>query len=200
MAQKRILHISDIHCTTTHLRKISSIVDSYDLVIVSGDLECIDVVEYLASIAKRVLAITGNMDNYIVREKLREKDLLLDSRVVDVEGLKIAGISGLDVGGSLEELRSKYSGDLDILVTHQPPYGALDRTFIGIRAGSREIRKYVLEKKPLVNLCGHIHESRGITSLGETLVVNPGPLRRGYYAEVLVEPREKKAEAVLKKI
>ena len=41
-------------------------------------------------------------------------------------------------------------------------------------AGSTAIRRKVEKYQPLVHLCGHIHESRGTTRIGRTLVVNPG--------------------------
>lgn len=49
---------------------------------------------------------------------------------------------------------------------------------------SRAVREAILEHKPVVCLTGHIHEGRGIDSLGRTTVLNPGPLRAGRYARV----------------
>jgi len=48
--------------------------------------------------------------------------------------------------------------------------------------GSRSIRRFVEEKKPLAVFCGHVHESSGIDLIGETLVANPGPAKKGNYA------------------
>jgi Icc-related predicted phosphoesterase len=44
--------------------------------------------------------------------------------------------------------------------------------------------------------CGHVHESRGYVTLDGTLVVNPGPLKLGYYA--IVDYGENKA--ILKRL
>jgi Icc-related predicted phosphoesterase len=41
-------------------------------------------------------------------------------------------------------------------------------------AGSEAIRAAVEKYQPLLHLCGHIHESRGATRIGKTLVINPG--------------------------
>lgn len=41
-------------------------------------------------------------------------------------------------------------------------------------AGSVAIRTAVEKYQPLVHLCGHIHESKGATKIGKTLVINPG--------------------------
>ncbi len=200
MSTLKILHLSDIHCSTSRLLEVLKLARDYNLVAVSGDIECIEAVEILAKASIPTVAITGNMDSRTVAEELEKRGILLDGRVVEKTGLKIAGIGGLDPRGDLEKLVESRAERIDILVTHQPPHGTVDRTFLGIRAGSREIKNYVLQTKPLVNLCGHIHESRGTTSLGETLVVNPGPLRKGYYAEILVELAGRKAQAVLRRL
>ena len=41
-------------------------------------------------------------------------------------------------------------------------------------AGSTAVRKLIEEVQPMLGLHGHIHESSGFRSLGQTLVVNPG--------------------------
>jgi len=41
-------------------------------------------------------------------------------------------------------------------------------------AGSASIRREVEKHQPLVHLCGHVHESRGTTRIGKTLIINPG--------------------------
>jgi Icc-related predicted phosphoesterase len=41
-------------------------------------------------------------------------------------------------------------------------------------AGSTAVRKVVEKYQPLLQLCGHIHESRGLVKVGRTTVINPG--------------------------
>lgn len=45
---------------------------------------------------------------------------------------------------------------VDMLVTHAPPYGILDRD-----TGCKELRKYVMAAKPRFHFFGHIHEEAG---------------------------------------
>ena len=72
-----------------------------------------------------------------------------------------------------------------ILVTHHPPAGTeCDLTGDGRHVGSISIREFILEVKPVICFSGHIHESRGIGSIGKTKVVNPGPLMEESYAIV----------------
>ena len=71
---------------------------------------------------------------------------------------------------------------------HAPPYGtgldeapALDDTMRPIHGGavmkpvgSTAVRAAILKYKPLLGLHGHIHESKGVRKLGQTLAMNPG--------------------------
>ena len=50
---------------------------------------------------------------------------------------------------------------VDILLTHCPPFRILDKTDANINVGSEALRKKVFEIKPKFHLFGHIHESKG---------------------------------------
>jgi len=72
-----------------------------------------------------------------------------------------------------------------IVVSHVPPIDTkVDIAYIGGHAGSLSLRQFILERKPIAVFCGHIHEARGIDYIGDTVVVNSGPARGGYYALV----------------
>lgn len=58
--------------------------------------------------------------------------------------------------------------DIDILVTHWPPYGILDNDL-----GSLNILNFVLKAQPWWHLFGHIHETEGQQfQLGRTIRQN----------------------------
>lgn len=61
---------------------------------------------------------------------------------------------------------------LDILITHGPPFGILDRTARGDRVGCPELLKAVQVKKPKIHVFGHIHEGYGIVERGGTIFIN----------------------------
>ncbi len=77
-----------------------------------------------------------------------------------------------------------------VLNTHVPPFDSgLDRAIEldpefrpvlrggaphEIPVGSRAVRQIIEEYQPVLAVHGHIHESRGETRIGRTLVVNPG--------------------------
>lgn len=43
-----------------------------------------------------------------------------------------------------------------------------------IATGSSAVRQIIEEAQPLLSLHGHIHESRGVTTIGRTVAINPG--------------------------
>jgi hypothetical protein len=72
-----------------------------------------------------------------------------------------------------------------LLVCHTPPYDTrLDRLMNGTPVGSPAVRAFIERRRPDVAVVGHIHEGRGVERLGDTLVVNAGPLREGGYVLV----------------
>jgi len=65
-----------------------------------------------------------------------------------------------------------------ILVTHGPPYGT-DLDFMGElgHRGSKSFTEFIKESKPLLHICGHLHENNGKRDMiGKTIIINPGPL------------------------
>ncbi len=178
-----ILHISDIHCANHKLVRLLK-EETYDLVLATGDFECVDTAEALLARSQApVYAVTGNMDDPSIARVLRDAGALLDGRTVNSLGLRIGGIGGLDPASSIASLRRRLGGEsLDILMSHHPPKGVLDRTFIGIRIGLRELWPILEMARPGLHVFGHVHESRGVEERGGTLFVNPGPLARGNYA------------------
>jgi len=83
-----------------------------------------------------------------------------------------------------------------VLISHAPPRDTqLDKTSIGLHAGSSSVRTFIEEKQPSTVFCGHIHEAKGREKIGATLIVNSGPARYGDYAiasfnaKILLEPK-----------
>ncbi|MEM1585967.1 MAG: metallophosphoesterase family protein [Candidatus Bathyarchaeia archaeon] len=94
-----------------------------------------------------------------------------------------------------ENLRRLEQQACIILVSHTPPKNTrLDRTFLGVHAGSISVRKFIEENKPILVLCGHIHEAKGSDRIGNSIIVNPGPAKQGNYALITLEDGEVKVE------
>lgn len=138
-----------------------------------------------------VLTVRGNMDTQGVEELIGQcpNILSLHQREVTVDGVRFVGMGGtLPVPFSSRIcLREKQMIDAtdplieadSVLVAHPPPYGTLDEGIGNLHAGSRGVRRLILEKQPRMLICGHIHEKPGSAYMGKTLVVNASMGRSG---------------------
>ena len=65
----------------------------------------------------------------------------------------------------MEKIWEGVPTDIDLLLTHSPPYGILDQTLgkegENIRAGSQTIKRYCEKTSAKVHIFGHIHEAKG---------------------------------------
>lgn len=149
----------------------------------------------------RTLAIPGNCDPKPTHEILEKHGINLHSKSIEIDGVTFVGLGGSnltpfntpfeiterEIKEELTALTSNINGNW-VLVTHAPPYGtSADLTSSDTHVGSKSIREIIEHRQPLVALCGHIHEARSIDRLGRTIVVNPGPISRGYAAEVIID-------------
>lgn len=180
--------ISDLHGYYPEL-------EGGDLLIVGGDLTASDteiqyfkLFQYLRSLNyTKIVVIGGNHDNSLLDgytigfalDSCEYIDYLCDSGT-EFEGLKIWGspwtktFPGMNphckafTVDTEEELAEKWAlipDDVDILITHGPPYGVLD----GIpnedgslfHVGSKSLRRQMERINPKLWVCGHIHEGYG---------------------------------------
>lgn len=86
--------------------------------------------------------------------------------------------------------------DIDVLITHGPPYEILDKVFYDkMHVGCTLLRKKVMEVKPQVHVFGHIHEAMGVHEENGTTFINASvvDLRYKLYGsaphKLNVEPR-----------
>jgi len=170
-----------------------------DMVIHSGDFTAHDIfkepafyefIDWYASLpyTYKVL-VAGNHDGFIQLEnkKAREYMLLhdiiyLEDESITIEGIKIYGSPWtptfrnwyfMDHDYNLEVLYKKIPHDINVLITHGPAYGILDKNSFGQSCGSKSLGKRILELKDLrFHICGHIHEGYGSKDTGDLLYVN----------------------------
>jgi Icc-related predicted phosphoesterase len=75
----------------------------------------------------------------------------------------------------------KIPEDTDILITHGPAYGILDRTYRGDLTGCECLLKHIIDKTNIkMHVFGHIHESRGVIVKNTTTFVNTSSLNSRY--------------------
>jgi len=198
--------ISDLHGYCPEL-------EGGNLLIVAGDLTARDTwkqrevfLEWLnGQNYKKKVFITGNHD-YVFQYFDEEDSLnypsinyLCDSGT-EFEGLKIWGspwtckFEGqnrncmaftVDSDKELEKKWKLIPEDIDILVTHSPPYGIFDcvKKIKGSEhVGSKSLRQHVMTRiKPQVHAFGHIHEWGGkITDCVTTKFVNASIVDENY--------------------
>jgi uncharacterized protein len=168
----------------------------------------------IMSINLSVFALLGNLDNYEINEYLEELNLNLHGQARLFQGnVCIIGIGGSNITPfrtptefSEEELSAigeqAYSQGLEfkslseslhnscipvILVTHAPPYGTrLDRLRNGRHVGSRSIRTCIEKYQPDLCITGHIHEGKGVDTIGRTTIINPGMFRQGGWIDIRI--------------
>jgi len=200
----RIIALADLHGSISQIQAISPELAGADIVLLAGDItnfggrrEAERVIKAIAAWNPRILAVPGNCDPPDVIHYLNEVHVnLLICRAHH-------GIAFVGVGASLpcpgttpnevgEEafalaLAAAYTdvgmGKPSILLSHQPPYGTkVDLANKEMHVGSTSIRDAIERHKPLICFTGHIHEAVGVDTIGETIVINPGPLRQGRFA------------------
>lgn len=143
---------------------------------------------------KHKVYIPGNhdtaMESDLIEESLYQEINFLFHESIEIDGVKIFGspytpaFLGWAYNSTNEELVELWKdipNDLDILVTHGPPWGILDRCADGYRAGCKHLLYEVERAKPKYHVFGHIHEDGGKKEHhGETEFINASILDLGY--------------------
>lgn len=180
------LKLNDINIfafSDTHGRyKELQVPEGVDIVICAGDAvednlagdDYDDFIEWFASIlSKWKIFVPGNHELSFeigqaegIIQRMADKGItVLEDAIEDCDGLIIASVSG----------SSSISGedipkDIDIVVTHYPPYGIVDENL-----GSVNILDFILKAKPKYHLFGHIHSTAGeFVQFGNTKCINVG--------------------------
>jgi len=73
-----------------------------------------------------------------------------------------------------------------------------DKAYNGEHIGSKAIRRVIEYYKPLAVFSGHVHESRCVDKVGNTIVVNPGPVSMGFYS--VAKLQDAHVDVVLKQV
>ncbi len=191
----KILAFSDVHCDLDACQQLVKKSENIDIVIGAGDFATArrglqNVMDVLKDITKPFIIVPGNSESY---EELQSQCLGSDNiHTLHGSGMIINDISFYGIGGGIpvtpfgswsydfseEEASQLLEGcnNIDILVSHSPPYGAVDTTSSGKSIGSTTIRKTLLETSARLCICGHVHACAGQRdNIEEALVVNAGP-------------------------
>ena len=186
-----LLTFVDVHGDMRYFRKLKKKAAKADLVLCAGDITVFEnhlglILREINSFGKPVLIIPGNHEGKARLELMckRYKNLVfLHNEVYDLDDVFFAGWGG--GGFSLRDLKfEKFAGKLRkripgkklVLMLHGPPYGNKADLVDGGHAGNKSYRDFILKEKPLLVICGHLHENSGVRDkLGKTTIINPGP-------------------------
>jgi predicted phosphohydrolase len=195
----RFVVLSDTH---GHHRSLTLPVG--DVLIHAGDLtargeveEVVDFLDWLAGLDYRYkIIIGGNHDFFLDRQPAAFQNMLppdityLNHEGYDIGHLRLWGapaspdLPGWAFGKSRDAMQDYWKqlpANIDILITHTPPSGILDRSSSGHSLGCTALLQKIREIVPRYHLFGHIHASYGTLRTGETTFINASILdsRRG---------------------
>ncbi|KAF0684025.1 Aste57867_23946 [Aphanomyces stellatus] len=124
-------------------------------------------------------------DPIVSKQILQRVCTYVENEVIDVGGVRIYGsphspvIPGCIMAFNLMPGRpsaahwSKVPSDVDILVTHTPPFGILDANLRGQKCGDEDLLREVSTRiRPRYHIFGHIHECHGTSKVDGTTFVN----------------------------
>lgn len=215
----RLVLLSDTHGHHPRLR-----VPDGDVLVHAGDF-CSSGKEAQARSFARWLAkqphphkvvVAGNHDRCLeidigLGDQLFEGATYLLDREATVAGLRFYGSPwqpeflswafNLPRGEPLRAVWRKIPAGIDVLVTHGPPFGVLDRTYGGQWVGCEELRTAVDRVQPRLHVFGHIHEGAGTHAEGGVLFANAAVCTLAYQPDnpilVVDVPLDRSAPAAL---
>jgi Icc-related predicted phosphoesterase len=136
----------------------------------------LDFNEWLGELPHRFkLVIPGNHEFFLEsdpsKRNLISNATVLINEEVEIMGLRIwgspttplyGGAFGLSSAADRTNLYAKIPKELDILVTHGPPYGILDRYMANANhVGCPQLMAAVTRLKPKLHVFGHVHGAHG---------------------------------------
>ena len=176
IGDKTVFAFSDTHSRHRCLK----VPEDADIVICAGDAvednlkggEYDDFIAWFGALpAKWKIIVPGNHELSFSRSHYQTIVQQFESVGIIVLQDAVEECNGVVIGSISKDARiadEDIPDDIDILVTHWPPYGILDNDL-----GSLDILNFVLKAQPRWHLFGHIHETEGQQfQLGRTICQN----------------------------
>lgn len=187
----RLVCLSDLHA-----QKIYFDIPSGDVLVIAGDIcnrgtleEIKRFDQFLSDLPHRhKLVVAGNHDLPFAKLAAEKAGALLKNAIylqdssAEIKGVKFWGspwqlryFDGAFDLAQRQELAEKWARipvDTDVLITHTPPHGILDRTRRGKHVGCRDLAIAIQHISPKAHIFGHIHESAGLCQVSGCIFVN----------------------------
>ena len=181
----KILHISDTHGLHKRLKDLPTadvIVHSGDFTLNGTEAEVMDFMEWFVELLyKHKVFVAGNHDSCLYGadiEGLPEGTHYLCGSGVTLDGVLFYGIpmfmqllATSSNGNHYDDMIDQIPMETDVLITHQPPLGVLDSTDVTYWGDAILFRK-IKTVQPKLHLFGHVHNSYGMMTLGNTVFSN----------------------------
>lgn len=188
----KILAFSDFHGLfgfKDHFIDVKNKIEKYqpDLVIICGDLQDRGSIKLLENRIQNVdfpniFFVWGNSEEQLDPSKEIKFAENLHLKLKDFKEVYLIGIGGdeYDMKREIPKVRkilSTLRNDKPlIIISHVPPKNTVDLCNDGRNVGVMEFRELIIEFKPLLVACGHIHEEVQKSAwLDQTMVCNIGP-------------------------
>ena len=185
----KLLHLSDTHSKHGSLQNLPDadiIIHSGDFLVAGSENEVVDFIEWFGALPyKYKIFIAGNHDDSLFGaniEGLPENCFYLCNSEVTIEGMKFYGLPMFmedAISGNYNENIKNIPVDVNVLISHQPPYGILDSS-ANVNYGDQYLLQTVLKIKPKYHLFGHVHGAYGIEKSIQTLFVNSSIMNEKY--------------------
>lgn len=196
----KIVAISDTHGIHQQV-----VLPKGDMLLHSGDVSNVGtfngVVDFLNWFSKQdfkyKVFIAGNHDFYF--EKVNPTELAeiipdgvtyLNNSGVTIENINIWGSPitprfgnwafNMDRGAAIDAIWQQIPANTDILLTHGPPHGILDKTYSNLNVGCEMLAKKVLDIQPKYSIFGHIHEAAGQVQVNNIHFINASVVNLRY--------------------
>ncbi len=142
------------------------------------------------------IVVAGNHDRMFERTPTQARTLLrnvvyLQDDEITVDGLRIWGSPwqpwfhdwafNLERGPQIAAKWELIPAGIDVLITHGPPAGILDRTSRGEDVGCADLRRELQRIRPRLHVFGHIHEAYGTVEIDGTRYVNASICTERYH-------------------
>jgi putative phosphoesterase len=198
----KIFALTDIHGRQHFSDSIAQKMHGADIIAIAGDIthfgdmeEADVILRSIKTINDNILAVSGNCDYDGVNTALNSHEINLHGTCKTINKIVFCGLNGSnktplhtpqeyteeEIEGLLEKYQKNSDVHLHVLLSHAPPAKTtVDKIFLGLHVGSKALRTYIEKLQPALVICGHIHEARGVDTIGKTLVINPGPFPKHY--------------------
>jgi len=184
-----ILHISDTHNHHGQLQDLPAadvIVHSGDFTMAGSEREVMDFMEWFCDLpyAHKVF-IAGNHDDCLFGAEINglpDNCHYLHGNGVAINGVRFFGIPMFvedDISGNYAKMLENIPSDTEVLITHQPPYGILDKSG-HYHFGSMDLDEIIRCIQPKAHLFGHIHIANGLYQNGHVLYSNAALVGEDY--------------------